>query len=144
MSLVQLIYRSAATRELSEVELSRLLLRARVNNTALGVTGMLLYQKGSFLQVLEGNAGVVESLFDRIGKDSRHARVGVLLRREVDARQFSDWSMGFVDARRIADGLPGYLDFASLRDEPARAGGLAANVLAQFCEGRLRTFVDGR
>ncbi|MEM7363377.1 MAG: BLUF domain-containing protein, partial [Pseudomonadota bacterium] len=36
-----------------------------------GVTGMLLYHEGSFLQALEGDRAVVEALYERIEEDPR-------------------------------------------------------------------------
>jgi hypothetical protein len=144
MALQQLIYSSAAVKDLNAIELSRLLLVARRTNPSLGVTGMLLYHEGSFLQVLEGPEGNVEMLFERIGRDPRHCRVMVLLRRSIDAQQFQDWSMGFVDVKSVAAGLPGYSDFLRHRNDPAQAGSLAAKVLAQFCEGRFRNLVNSR
>lgn len=144
MPLQQLIYNSAATKPLNEVELARLLLGARRRNEALGVTGMLLYHEGSFLQVLEGEEKTLDPLFERIGGDPRHRRVTVLLRRGIEARQFGAWSMGFVDVRGVADGLPGYSDYLKTRDDPGRAGTLAAKILEQFCEGQLRPLVGSR
>lgn len=144
MALIQLIYSSAAVKPLSEVELSRILLAARRNNSALGISGMLVYHDGSFLQVLEGEEKGVETLFERIGKDARHCRVMTLLRRSIDAPQFKDWSMGFLDIKGIAGALPGYSDFLRSRSDPARAGSMAAEVLAQFGEGKFRNSVNYR
>lgn len=45
-----------------------------MKNARVDVTGMLLYHGRTFFQVLEGDRGVVEPLFDRIGKDKRHDR----------------------------------------------------------------------
>jgi hypothetical protein len=144
MSLQQLIYSSAAVGALNEVELSRILLSARRMNPALGVTGMLLYHEGSFLQVLEGEEKNVETVFERIGRDPRHCRIMLLLRRSIDAQQFQEWSMGFVDVKGVAGGLPGYSDFLRSRHDPAQAGSLAAKVLGQFAEGRFRNLVNYR
>lgn len=105
---------------------------------------MLLYHEGSFLQVLEGEQSSVEALFARIGEDPRHCRVMVLLRRSIDAPQFAEWSMGFVDVKGVAGGLPGYSDFLRHRSDPAQAGSLAATVLAQFGEGKFRNLVSSR
>jgi hypothetical protein len=49
-----LVYVSSATKPFSPDELSELLAQARVDNAALGITGMLLYSNGNFMQVLEG------------------------------------------------------------------------------------------
>ena len=58
--LKQLVYVSQATRELYEADLARLLERIRPNNSAAGVTGMLLYDGGAFMQVIEGNEATLE------------------------------------------------------------------------------------
>jgi hypothetical protein len=61
------------------------------------VTGVLLHQKGAFVQVLEGSDKVVSALYDRISRDPRHKNVAVFRRGPVQARQFVAWSMGFVE-----------------------------------------------
>src|SRR4051812_1791285 len=112
--VVQIIYSSAAVTPLSELELQRLLLHARGNNTRLDVTGILLYQEGSFLQVIEGEGHVLEPLFQRIAADKRHHRIMTLLRREVEVRHFGDWAMGFVSPEHLTKQLPGYSDYLRL------------------------------
>ena len=71
----QISYSSAAVAPFSERELTELLTIARVNNGRLGVTGMLLYHEGSFLQALEGDERVLDVLFTKISKDKRHLPV---------------------------------------------------------------------
>ena len=70
--MLQVIYASAATRLLNKDELRSLLTVARRNNTELGVSGMLLHDAGSFLQVLEGPPEAVTMLMARIESDPRH------------------------------------------------------------------------
>ena len=53
-SIYQLVYISAANHEFTEKELHELLSKARKNNESYGITGMLLYHQGSFIQALEG------------------------------------------------------------------------------------------
>lgn len=142
--MLQIIYSSAAVVPFSELELQRLLLHARQNNTRLGATGMLLYEDGSFLQVIEGAGPVLEALFERIGADKRHHRVITLLRREVEARHFGDWAMGFVTPGRLIQQLPGYSDYLRLRGEPQKGASAAERVLSSFREGRFRSFVKSR
>jgi hypothetical protein len=142
MPLQQLIYSSTATKDFSEAHLSFLLLNARKNNQALGVTGLLLYDAGSFLQVLEGEGASIEALFRRIGRDPRHARVSRLLSRDVVAREFGEWSMGFVATKAIATTLPGYSDYLHHRSDEARAGALAARLVSQFRDGQHRQHVE--
>lgn len=137
----QVIYASAALRPFSEAELAELLAAARANNERLGVTGMLLYDAGSFLQVLEGEPLVLPSLFEKIGRDKRHHRVVALLERNIEQRQFGEWRMGFASMLGATAALPGYSDYVSLRDRSLDAGHAAANVLLGFRAGRFHSFV---
>jgi hypothetical protein len=108
----QLLYLSAASVPMKPAELASLLLKARMNNQSLGVTGILLYHTGSFFQVLEGDLSVVKNLFERIKRDPRHDRVALLTLQEDSQRTFGDWSMGYVDGeQRELARLPGFNDF---------------------------------
>lgn len=91
----QLCYASTATREMPRQALFDLLTEARRYNTKAGITGLLLYQNGQFLQVLEGEADPVRALFKRICNDKRHTRIALLFEELVSERQYPDWSMGF-------------------------------------------------
>ena len=102
---------------------------------------MLLYHDGSFLQVIEGDATVLEALFQRIGGDKRHHSFITLLRREVEAPHFGDWAMGFVSPEHLTKKLPGYSDYLRLRGEPQKSASAADQVLASFREGRFRRHV---
>lgn len=94
--LVHCIYASSATRPFSFDQLVELLAVARRNNAALGVTGMLLHDRGSFFQVLEGRAATVDALYARIAADARHAEIVRIIHEPVARRSFGQWSMGFV------------------------------------------------
>ena len=110
--MIQIVYCSDAMTEFSPQQLVALLERSRVNNQARGITGMLLYRGGRFLQVLEGEAANVHPLVDRIGRDPRHHRVVLSSETEIDVRDFADWSMGFADlSSRPPDALPGFSHF---------------------------------
>jgi Sensors of blue-light using FAD len=90
----KLLYVSATQRSLPQSELDAILNVARIKNSALGVTGLLLYADGGFLQVLEGERGALHQLYSVIAKDARHWEARLLLDEECD-RNFSAWSMGF-------------------------------------------------
>jgi uncharacterized membrane protein (DUF373 family) len=85
---------------MSTPDLLALLQQCRENNAGRGVTGMLLYANGTFLQVLEGPEQVIDDLVDIIKKDLRHANIQMLYRKPIERRQYSDWSMGF---KRLSD-----------------------------------------
>ena len=105
--MFRLVYVSSATTPFSQDDLVELLTQARTKNQRLGVTGMLLYKDGNFMQVLEGDEAVVRELFGCIERDPRHHGSIVLLEEVLlqqndagEERAFPDWSMGF---RNFAD-----------------------------------------
>lgn len=110
--MIQIVYCSEAAEHFSPQQLVALLEKSRANNQGRGLTGMLLYRGGNFLQVLEGDSAVVRALVDRIGQDPRHHRISVLSETQSEVRDFPDWSMGFADLSSLpADGLPGFTHF---------------------------------
>ncbi len=133
--MIQLVYVSVAAKPFDEPALRTLLELARTNNQKLDVSGMLIHQRGSFLQVLEGEAAVVDTLFWKIGMDRRHKDIMMLARRESDERNFPDWSMGFVNVRESTHLLPG---FRAIGDIAHLVGDSAAveRVLTSFRDGR--------
>jgi hypothetical protein len=141
--VLQLGYASAATHSFDRDELIELLERSRRNNAARGVTGMLLYHDGSFLQVLEGTPVAVESLYARIGQDPRHTDKILLFRHEDVERTFGEWTMGFhiVDPANAPPGLNRFLE-NGLAEISAEDGATIHQVLLGFRDGRWRRTVD--
>jgi hypothetical protein len=97
----RLIYISSAAGSISQAELDRILGRSRANNTARGLTGILLFHDGCFFQVLEGDKDVVQRAFTTISDDMRHGGVILLESRTVQHRSFPDWSMGYIGAHTL-------------------------------------------
>jgi hypothetical protein len=110
--IISLIYVSAATKLLSKEELIALLQESSRRNIEYNITGLLLYKDGNIMQVLEGPAHAVDTIFAKIKKDPRHKNVGVLIRKPILARSFPDWGMAFRDLEspELRE-LPGYSDF---------------------------------
>jgi hypothetical protein len=80
---------------MSSAELLDLLLQCRENNKAIGVTGMLLYGNGVFLQAIEGEDDVIDDLVTKIQDDPRHEEIQMLKRKPIEEREYAEWSMGF-------------------------------------------------
>ncbi len=125
-----IIYVSSAVRLWTPAELLDLLAWCREHNAALGVTGMLLYKGGNFLQILEGEEGPTRALYERISRDPRHHGIIVLLQGATRTRQFAGWAMGFgdLDDPDIVRDVPGYSHFlntpltaAEFGPDPGRA-----------------------
>ena len=123
--MLALVYVSSAKQLFSEDDLTALLRQSRDNNTRLGLTGMLLYKDGNFMQALEGLDEAVTSLFDTIQGDPRHHGVLQLMRRPIAERGFPSWSMGFRNLSGVNLGqMPGYSTFL---DEPLNSAGFQSD-----------------
>ncbi len=136
--LIHLVYASVATRPFSSEQLEALLEQSRAANARAGLTGMLLYADGSFFQVLEGEAPVVDTVAAKIQKDPRHTNMIVIIREPIARRSFGEWSMGFsrVSSSEIAD-LVGWNDFFDHGSCLARLNaGRAQKLLTAFARGR--------
>ena len=103
--LVRLMYASRAVPALDQEELVTILRQSKANNPSTGVTGVLCYSGGIFLQVLEGGRSAVNKLYNRIGADPRHTNVELLLYEEIGERRFASWSMGQVNMSRLNPSL---------------------------------------
>lgn len=88
-----LTYRSEAAVAPSPSELQSLVSAARTRNQSVGITGMLLYDGGRFLQTLEGPPEAVDRIWSSIQRDPRHGGIEVLSHHIVPARLFSGWDM---------------------------------------------------
>jgi len=95
--LVRLMYVSRAVPAVDHEELLAILRKSKANNPAQGITGVLCFSEGTFLQVLEGGRGAVNRLYNRIAADARHTQVELLGYDEIGERRFAGWSMGQVN-----------------------------------------------
>ncbi len=115
MQLHQLIYVSTATEPLADSELHNSLVQYRSRNQATGLTGLLLYSDGLFLQLLEGVETAVHELYhEHIAGDPRHRRLHLLADGPLAVRTFPHWSMGFLHTTLDDAAAPeGYLNPAA-------------------------------
>ena len=103
--LVRLLYASRATASLDADALNAIVKQCRLNNPALGVTGVLCFSGGLFMQVLEGGRGVVNRLYNGIVADPRHTDVVLLSYEEIAERRFAGWIMGQVNLALVNPAL---------------------------------------
>ena len=119
-TMFYLIYVSSAVRPFLPSELVDLLSKSHRYNTEAGITGMLLYKDGNFMQVIEGEEQAVLALYAKIQCDIRHRGIITLLQGPLAERQFPDWSMGFRELNAVdVLSTPGYSEFLNtpLTDE---------------------------
>jgi Sensors of blue-light using FAD len=93
--LGQVLYRSLASASLSDDALSHMLAQARERNTAEGLSGLLVYQRGRFVQWLEGPQQALQRVWASIQRDPRHTQIEQLYVPWRRDRLFPDWRMQF-------------------------------------------------
>lgn len=103
--LVRLMYASRAAAGIDPEELAAILRQSRGANAQHGITGVLCYSGGIFLQVLEGGRGAVNRLYNRIVADPRHRDAELMLYEEITERRFAGWAMGQVALARLNPSL---------------------------------------
>jgi len=113
--MYMVVYVSSAAKLFSEQELMELLERSRKTNSALDITGMLLYKEGNFMQFLEGPREAVLGLLTKIKTDPRQHGMIIVMQEEHAEREFDHWSMGFkkLDSETSLE-VPGYSEFLDL------------------------------
>lgn len=108
--LYRVVYISEACQPFSETQLDDLLEHARVKNRDLGVSGILLYEKNHFLQMIEGPARSIIQLYGTIRKDPRHHEIITVQEGNTNTRQFGQWTMAHYKIEPGETGLEeGYL-----------------------------------
>ena len=140
IKLIHCIYASAGTEEFTPQDIVELLDKAKENNSKLDVTGMLLYEDGSFFQVLEGEYEAVSKLFKKIALDKRHEKIIKIIQEPIEERLFGDWTMGYsgISKNDLKD-IEGLNDFFSSRQCYTELdSGRAKKLLAAFKDGKWR------
>jgi len=98
--LVRLLYASRAV-DPTAVAIDEILAKSRRGNPSSGITGILCYGGGIFLQAIEGGRLAVSELYGHIQRDARHKEVVLLHYEEISERRFSGWTMGQVNMSKI-------------------------------------------
>lgn len=83
---------------MSAEDIDRLLVSARSNNAALGITGVLLFGGGRFFQYFEGTRHRLDDVYTRIRSSSLHRDLAELEHRQIEQRLFNRWFMAFREA----------------------------------------------
>jgi Sensors of blue-light using FAD len=95
--LFQIVYTSTAVDSLAREDLLDLLNGSVERNRRAGITGVLLYHSGTFMQVLEGDMTAVLNFYAKISRDPRHHHVITLICEPIKERHFLDAGIAFRD-----------------------------------------------
>ena len=82
-------------------------------NLGLGITGVLLFSHGNFMQVMEGPPQYLLPLYETIKRDERHHHIIEILNQSTSERMFENYQTGFsiVDTSDQIFSLQKYLRF---------------------------------
>ncbi len=120
-------YVSAASWNLLDEQLDHIVSEARRVNTLNGVTGVLLYCDGNFMQYLEGEENAVMETYDRIRASESHYQINELMNQPILEREFGDWAMGL--SRPTPDE---FVELAAARWRGSAQTGPGASLLRLF------------
>ena len=110
--MIQLIYISTAKRLMTADDLQSIMLTSLIHNSKKHVSGILLFDQGTFCQALEGEQRVVHELFKKIKNDPRHTNIIKIFDDEIQSRDFSSWSMRFINLNQYdRNKIDGYQEF---------------------------------
>jgi hypothetical protein len=123
--LRRVVYVSKAASEMSDFQLQMLASRASVRNATVGITGLLVYGAGWFIQTIEGPKTSIDLVLNRIYRDNRHHEIEVLLDSEVRERMFRSWTMGVHNLDLATDDVRGHL--LDVMQRVRRGGGTQAH-----------------
>ena len=99
--LVRLLYVSRVLDPKANEETDAILDSSRQHNIANGITGILCYGGGIYLQAIEGGRKQVNELYSHIVGDVRHKDVVLLYYEEITERRFGGWTMGKVNLSKL-------------------------------------------
>jgi methanogenic corrinoid protein MtbC1 len=105
MDFTQIAYRSVASQTFTHDDLVNILQTAREHNAANGITGLLIYEHGRFVQWLEGPNKALEKLYQSIYRDPRHTQIERLIVYPRSTRLFPNWSMQ-LGAKELHENIP--------------------------------------
>ena len=90
--LKRVVYVSEKT-DVSDTTLKDIIASSKKNNLEEDITGCLVSGSNSFLQLLEGPAELINTLYSKISRDNRHKNITTLCDEKIDKRLFLSWSM---------------------------------------------------
>ncbi len=139
--LVRLLYVSRALDPDSLIDVQTIMDSAREHNVTNGITGILCYGGGIYLQALEGGRRQVNELYSHIVKDKRHTDVVLLHYEEITERRFGSWTMGQVNLSKLNTSVILKYSEKPELDPYSVSGGMAIALLEEL----MRTaFIIGR
>ena len=98
-----LIYVSKAKKNVDHEEILKILTHSWKYNHNSYISGMLLYDNGYFIQIIQGPIATIDRLYTRISKDPRHSNIKLVGEEFLPVRDCNGWGIGFYENQEVAD-----------------------------------------
>lgn len=98
-----IIYKSKSQNSFHIDEIKKMLFKAKRFNKVNNITGIILYYKLQFIQLIEGDKKSIESLYKDILADKRHFDVETIISTTSKQSLWTEWSMAFYDFSDSSD-----------------------------------------
>lgn len=98
-----LIYVSKAKKNVDYEEIMKILTHSWKYNHNSYISGMLLYDNGYFIQIIQGPIATIDRLYARISKDPRHSNIKLVGEELLSTRNCTGWGIGFYENQEVAD-----------------------------------------
>jgi len=132
--LKTLCYVSNSNMNFTNKDLDQLFNITKKNNLKLNITGVLIFNNGNFLQIMEGDEKKISNLYLKISLDKKHSNLIKLIEKPITERMFEDYGTGFsvIKDRKKQKPLYDYLDW--LKNAEIQSVDKIIHVIEQFCE----------
>ncbi|MEG3620257.1 BLUF domain-containing protein [Magnetovibrio sp. PR-2] len=94
--LQRIIYSSSASSDITPEDIQAILRVSQRKNSQVGITGVLLFVEGTFIQVIEGSQFSLDQFMWDIRQDQRHDNIETLCTETIQTRMFPNWSMAYI------------------------------------------------
>jgi|GEM_PF-3525480 len=98
-----LIYVSRAEESVDHDEILNILTHSWKYNHNSYISGMLVYDQGYFMQLIQGPIATIDKLYARISADVRHTDIKLIGEELLHERNCSGWGIGFYDDQEVAN-----------------------------------------
>ena len=98
---VELIYCSKAIATLSNEDLGVIINIANTKSRSMGISSVLCFANGHFIQLLEGNGAEVNALYGEISRKTQHSRIQLISFKVAEKDSFATQHFGNEVANKI-------------------------------------------
>ena len=93
--LKTICYKSKVKSTLKILEFEAIFNETQSKNDSNDITGVLVKKEQGFFQIIEGNSEIIDSVYLKIKKDSRHSNITEILNKPISQLSFKSFDTGY-------------------------------------------------